>query len=114
VARPSNFASMSVDALLKLRDSIGVVLSRKAVQLKKELASLGTDYAEVGRIAIYGKKKTRKEKSNGHALKGRKVAEKYRSKKDPKQTWAGRGATPVWMRNEMKGTKLTKENFFIK
>jgi DNA-binding protein H-NS len=39
---------------------------------------------------------------------------KYQSKKDPKLKWSGRGATPVWMRNEMKGTKLKKENFLIK
>jgi len=51
-----NLASMSVDALLKLRDDIGAALSRKADALKKELVSLGSDYAEVGRIAIYGKK----------------------------------------------------------
>jgi DNA-binding protein H-NS len=47
-------------------------------------------------------------------LKGRKVAAKYRSKKDPKQTWAGRGATPRWMRDEMKAGKLKKEAFLIK
>ena len=106
MARPSKLASMSVDSLLKLRDDIGTVLSRKAAALKKELASLGADYAEVGRIAVYGKKK--------RGLKGRKVAPKYRSKKDPKLTWAGRGATPVWMRNEMKAGKLKKEAFLIK
>ena len=38
----------------------------------------------------------------------------YRSRKNPKLTWAGRGATPLWMRTEMKGTKLKKENFRIK
>jgi hypothetical protein len=37
---------------------------------------------------------------------GRKVAPKYRSKKDPKLTWAGRGAIPLWMRDEMKAGKL--------
>ena len=47
-------------------------------------------------------------------LKGRKVAAQFRSKKDPKQTWSGRGATPRWMKAEMKGTKLTKESFRIK
>jgi hypothetical protein len=26
----------------------------------------------------------------------------------------GRGMTPVWMREEMKGTKLTKDSFLIK
>src|SRR5436190_8047276 len=39
---------------------------------------------------------------------------KYQSKKDPKLKWTGRGMTPVWMRDEMKGTKLKKENFLIK
>jgi DNA-binding protein H-NS len=28
--------------------------------------------------------------------------------------WTGRGTTPVWMREEMKGTKLKKEDFLIK
>jgi DNA-binding protein H-NS len=28
--------------------------------------------------------------------------------------WSGRGMLPFWMREEMKGTKLTKESFLIK
>ena len=43
----------------------------------------------------------------------RKAAPKYRSRKDPKQLWSGRGVTPVGMREEMKGTKLKKEDFLI-
>ena len=43
-----------------------------------------------------------------------KPAPKYQSKKDPKLKWTGRGMTPIWMRDEMKGTKLKKENFLIK
>jgi DNA-binding protein H-NS len=39
---------------------------------------------------------------------------KYQSKKDKSLKWTGRGLTPRWMREEMKGTKLTKENFQIK
>jgi hypothetical protein len=53
-------------------------------------------------------------RKRGSALKGRKVAAKYRSKKDPKLTWAGRGATPRWMREEMKARKLKKEAFLIR
>ena len=34
--------------------------------------------------------------------------------KDKTLKWAGRGMTPVWMREEMKGTKLSKEDFAIK
>ena len=43
----------------------------------------------------------------------RKAAPKYRSKKDPKTVWSGRGVTPVWMREEMKGTRLKKDDFLI-
>jgi DNA-binding protein H-NS len=102
MARPSKLASMSIDALLKLRDDVGAVLSRRADALKKELASLGSDYAAVGRIAIYGKSKR----------KGRKVAPKYRDRKSG-ATWAGRGAQPVWLRERLKaGAKI--DDFLIK
>jgi len=43
----------------------------------------------------------------------KKAAPKYRSRKDPKTMWSGRGVTPVWMREEMKGTKLKKDDFLI-
>ena len=39
---------------------------------------------------------------------------KYQSKKDKSQKWSGRGMLPTWMREEMKGTKLTKDDFLIK
>jgi hypothetical protein len=38
-----NLASMSVDALLKLRDDIETVLSRKANELKHQLSRLGDE-----------------------------------------------------------------------
>jgi DNA-binding protein H-NS len=43
----------------------------------------------------------------------RKATPKYRSRKNPKIVWSGRGVTPVWMRDEMKGTKLKKDDFLI-
>jgi len=39
---------------------------------------------------------------------------KYQSKKQKGLKWSGRGLMPVWMREEMKGTKLTKDDFLIK
>jgi DNA-binding protein H-NS len=101
----AKLASMSVDALLKMRDEIGDILSRRTDDLKRQLSEL----TGIGK-APQARRKTGKRKS----LKGRKVAAQFRSKKDPKQTWSGRGATPRWMKAEMKGTKLTKESFRIK
>jgi hypothetical protein len=93
-----NLASMSADALLKLRDDIGKVLSRKAVQLKDQLSKLG---GEIGNVK-HGRRSS---------LKGRKAPVKYRDKSG--NTWAGRGATPVWLREKLKaGAKL--EDFAVK
>ena len=51
----------------------------------------------------------------GKGKKGsrRKATPKYRSRKNPKTVWSGRGVTPIWMREEMKGTKLKKDDFLI-
>ena len=35
-------------------------------------------------------------------------------KKHKRLKWSGRGLMPIWMREEMKGTKLTKDDFLIK
>ena len=105
MARKSNLASMSVASLLKMRDDIGEVLSRRASELKKELSQL-TDWGS--------KESAPKGRKARKGRKGKKVAPQFRSKKDPKIVWSGRGGTPRWMKEEMKGTKLKKEYFRIK
>ena len=102
MARSPNLAKLSVEALLNLRSQIGAVLSKRADALKSQLELLRN-----GRGGDAGNGRRR-------STKGRKVAPKYRSKKNPKLTWAGRGAVPVWMREEMKAGKLKKDSFLIK
>jgi DNA-binding protein H-NS len=87
-----NLASMSVEALLKLKDEVSAALGRKATSLKQELARLGDDAVDIVHIARYGRK----------SLKNRKVPPKYRDRKSG-ATWAGRGAQPVWLRDALKG-----------
>ena len=88
----TSLASMSIDALLKLREDIGNVLSSKANELKNQLARLGN---EIG-PRMGGPRSS---------LKGRKAAIKYRDRSG--NTWAGRGAHPVWLREKLKaGAKL--------
>jgi DNA-binding protein H-NS len=104
-----NLKSMDVGALTTLRGKIDGELAERRAELQAQIEKLGQ--AVNGRGASDG----RGRKTNGlaHALKGRKVAPKFRSKKDPKLTWAGRGATPRWMRDEMKAGKLKKDAFLI-
>jgi DNA-binding protein H-NS len=111
MARPKNLAKMSLEALIDLRDSITATLSAQAAELQKQLSRL----TGAGNGAGSGAKRGRKPgRPRGSALKGRKVPAKYRSRKDAKLTWAGRGATPRWMRDEMRAGKLKKEAFLIK
>jgi len=91
----ANLGSMSVEALLNLRDEIGKVLNQWAVQLQSQLSRLG------GGIVNRGARSS---------LKGTKVPAKYRDKEG--NTWAGRGAQPVWLREKLKaGAKL--EDFAV-
>src|SRR5262245_29811461 len=96
MARTSSLSSMSVEELLTLRDDVGKALSQRAIQLESQLSRLGREVG-TGR-------------GRGSSLKGRKVAIKYRDKKG--NTWAGRGAQPVWLREKLKdGAKL--EDFAV-
>jgi DNA-binding protein H-NS len=65
-----NLSSMSIDALLKLREDINEALDRKANELRSQLSMLGSQ--------------------RKGPLSGRKVPAKYRSPSG--ETWAGRGA----------------------
>jgi DNA-binding protein H-NS len=67
-----------------------------------ELSGFASTKASGMMRAIGGRKGTR-----------RKAEPKYRSRKNSKIVWSGRGMTPVWMREEMKGTKLKKDDFLI-
>jgi DNA-binding protein H-NS len=94
-----NLSSMSVEALLQLRDDVGRTLARKATELQQQLAALGED-------AGVGQGRGRR----GSAMKGQKVAPKYRGPGG--ETWAGRGAMPRWMAEAIKEGKK-REDFLI-
>jgi DNA-binding protein H-NS len=86
----ANLGSMSAEALLELRDEIEKVLSQRVLQLQSQLSRLGGEIAN-------GRRRS--------SLKGQKVPIKYRDKEG--NTWAGRGAQPVWLREKIKaGAKL--------
>jgi DNA-binding protein H-NS len=93
----TKLGSMSVEALLKLRDDIEKVLSSKANELKNQLARLGSEIAP-------------RMRGPRSSLKGRTVPIKYRDRSG--NTWAGRGVQPVWLREKLKaGAKL--EDFAV-
>jgi DNA-binding protein H-NS len=84
----AGLARMSVEGLLDLREQIGRVLAQRADELRDQLSRLG------GASSIVTK-------GRGSSLRGRKVPIKFRDRSG--NTWAGRGAMPIWLREKIKG-----------
>src|SRR4051794_28261961 len=86
----TSLAAMSVEALLKLRDDIGTMLTSKTHELRRQLQRLE------GTSSERGKRGGRR----AHPTKGSKLAAKYRGPDG--ETWAGRGARPRWLQTLLK------------
>jgi DNA-binding protein H-NS len=92
-----NLSGMSVEALMDLRTQVDETLHQRRAELEQQLQRMG------GTIAVVVR-------GRGSALKGRKVPPKYRSPSG--DTWAGRGARPLWLVAAIKrGKKI--EDFLI-
>ena len=98
MAKATRLTSMSIDALLKPRDDIGKILTQKAGSLRDQLSRLGGEASK-------------EKRGRRGPLAGRKAPIKFRDKSG--NTWAGRGAQPIWLREELKaGAKL--DDFAVK
>ncbi len=108
-----NVAAMDVGQLRSYIDSLQNVLAKKVSEqrayFEDQLSKLGGYVSKKASAAIKAVTP-----SNGRSGKRAKAKPKYQSKKNRSLKWSGRGMTPVWMREEMKGTKLKKEDFAIK
>jgi DNA-binding protein H-NS len=111
-----SFAKMEVTQLRSLIDDLQGLLSQKVQEqrliLEGRLAELQGYVSQ--KAAGVVRSVMRVPKANGRNGSRAKPAPKYQSKKDKSLKWAGRGLMPRWMREEMKGTKLTKDSFLIK
>jgi DNA-binding protein H-NS len=93
---------MDVQALIDLRKQIEDTLVSQRTKLERQLEALGSSIASLGGKMARG--------GRGSAMKGKKVAPKYRSPDG--ETWAGRGATPRWLKAAIKEGKKV-EDFLI-
>jgi DNA-binding protein H-NS len=94
--RKHNLAGMDFESLVNLRTQVESALSGHRATIEKQLEALGSSIASLrgGKIARGGR---------GSVLKGKKVAPKYRGPDG--DTWAGRGATPRWLKAAIRGGK---------
>ena len=107
-----NFAKMEVGQLRAYIDNLEATLAAKIKQQREILEG------QIAGLQIYTSNKAaaavRTVMRVPRTGKRRKPEPKYQSKKNARLKWTGRGMLPTWMREEMKGTKLTKEDFSIK
>ena len=96
--------TLSFDDLVTLRDNVVRMISAKAESTRRELEE---KLAAIEGLGMGGAK--RGPKPRGSKLKGRKVPPKYRNPKNRSETWAGRGATPRWLRALIKGGHKLEE-----
>jgi DNA-binding protein H-NS len=105
------FARMEVGQLRAYIDNLENLLAKKVTQQREifegHLAELQ------GYVSSKAARAVRTVMMVPRTGKRAKAPVKYRSKKKPSLKWSGRGMLPVWMREEMKGTKLTKDDFLI-
>jgi DNA-binding protein H-NS len=91
----ANFASMSVDELWKLRETIEAIVAKKIaveiIVLRQYLERLSPE-TKVGSRSPSKDAKRRPYPS---------VLPKYRNPTEPSQTWAGRGRAPHWVRTQL-------------
>ena len=107
--------SVATMDVAQLRSHIDDLQSRLAKKVSEQRAYFEGQLSQLG--GYVSKKATAAVKAvtpKGKAGKRAKAKPKYQSKRDKSVKWSGRGMTPVWMREEMKGTKLTKDSFLIK
>jgi DNA-binding protein H-NS len=92
-----NLSGMTIEGLMDLRKRVGDTLAKRRVELEQQLNTI-TGFA-AGRSKV-----------TGSVLKGKKISPKYRGPSG--ETWAGRGARPVWLVAAIKrGKKL--DDFLI-
>src|ERR1700757_4300247 len=90
-----NLSGLNVEGLMELRKEIDVALHKRRAEIQKQLE----------RMDLVGGEGVARRRGRRSALKGRKVAPKYRSRSG--ETWAGRGAKPRWLVAAIKeGKKL--------
>ena len=108
----SSVARMDVG---QLRDYIGSLESSLVKKIQQQKDALEGQLAELqGYVSSKAAGVVRTVMRVPRTGKRAKAKPKYQSKKNKSLKWSGRGVTPVWMREEMKGTKLKKDDFLIK
>ena len=106
-----SFAKMDVP---QLRNFVARLQTLLAAKVQQQREFLEAQLAELSSLSSKDGDGRRRANRAASGRTRRRPEPKYQSKKDKRLKWTGRGVMPVWMREEMKGTKLKKDDFLIK
>jgi DNA-binding protein H-NS len=98
----------------QLRGYIAGLEETLAAKVKQQRDHLEAQLAELQLYTSSGAAAARAGMRGSKIDRRRSPEPKYQSRRDRDLKWSGRGLMPVWMREEMRGTKLTKDSFLIK
>lgn len=96
---------LSLDQLLAVNETIQQLIDQRA-EAAREAA-----WATLRGLEKY-EKQGKQRRVRKPQQKGLKLLPKYRNPANPKQSWAGRGKTPRWMRDALKAGR-SKDDFRI-
>jgi DNA-binding protein H-NS len=98
--------ALSLDQLLEVNETIQQLVDQRA-EAAREAA-----WATLRGLENYEQRGKRRKAKKPQQSKGLKLLPKYRNPANPKQSWAGRGKTPRWMRDALKAGR-SKDDFRI-
>lgn len=100
--KQNDFARLSIEELLDIRETLNEILSSKIVEERRNLED---------RIAALNRFDPSQINSNNPTSLG-KLPIKYRNPDNPAEAWTGRGKTPRWMVAAVKKGKR-REDFLV-
>ena len=111
MAKINGLDKMTYAELRELRDRVDAAMIEAQASEKRALRGKMEALAAESGFSVSELVGSKRGPKKG-AIKGSKVAAKYRNPKDASQTWAGRGRQPLWLVAALKrGQKL--ESFLV-
>lgn len=89
--------SMSFEELIAVKEQVEALIADRALAVRKQLQEKLSQIEGYTRPSS-GRRASVRLGRRPHALKGRKLAPKYRNPKNSTETWAGRGMMPRWLK----------------
>lgn len=105
-----NLASMNVEQLLAVKAKVEAAIASKIVQERKQLTA---SLRRLDALASNGNGAHRPSAADRRVSDKHRLPIRYRNPLNAKETWAGRGLKPRWLKAALKGGKKKLSDFAV-